>query len=327
MKNEIKVGIVIFLALVSMFVVVFFLKDLRFGISGKYYIVQFENLNNLMEGGHVKLNGGIRIGKVTKLKIDGMFANVHFVITDSDIVLTDTASFSISGAGLLGEKYLFVLLGKGGEPIKENTKLKGKKAQDLDSIIPKVAKIADSINNILDNQLYPTLEQIKIYVNGKEIKEILKNVLSSSKNLNKLMDNSNKLVLDIKDKHVKKTMDNVNETILLANSEIKKLSTSIQSFVSKTDGYMNKFFSKKDGVLTITKESSTVLKEVKKFVAKLNKIAKNLDDEKTPLGAMFKSKKMTKNINKLIKNLNELVIEVKNSPLISNKKKYRPGPF
>ncbi|HEO65265.1 MAG TPA: hypothetical protein ENI73_05260, partial [Spirochaetes bacterium] len=102
MKNEIKVGLIVLLALFSLFISVFFVKDIQFEGTGQKYIVRFKFLNSLITGGRVMLYGGIRVGTVQRFEHDGKKANVYIVITDSTankMIQGQKVRFTIQGAG------------------------------------------------------------------------------------------------------------------------------------------------------------------------------------------------------------------------------------
>ncbi len=341
MKNEIKVGLIVLLALFSMFISVFFVKDIQFEGTGQKYIVRFKFLNSLITGGRVMLYGGIRVGTVQRFEHDGKKANVYIVITDSTtnkMIQAQKVRFTIQGAGLLGEKYLLIEFdNKNGKNFSyqrdEGGKLLGPPTIDgieganFESIITKV-------NGLLSNQLTDILTSLSGYLNNEKIPMIIDNLAGASQNLNKLIENSNLLISDMKNQHVSKIVGQLSSTLSSTNEEIQAISKSVQSLLSKAGHNVDNLFDPRSGIIAVTREGTSVLRNVNSLVSAINKIVKELDqvvknmnDEDTPIGALLKDKKVAKDLKKTLKNLSELTGELKDSPLLSDKNKYRPGPF
>ncbi len=341
MKNQIKVGLIVLLAVFSMFISVFFVKDIRFEGEGEKYIIRFKFLNSLSKGGRVMLYGAIRVGSVTHFDHDGKKANVHIVVNDRTIntmLHKQKVKFSVEGAGLLGEKYLLIEFDnkdgtnfiyrrdeKGkqlGSPI-----IDGEEGGNLKSMISK-------IDSLLSKQLPTILTGLSGILNNEKIPMIIDNLAGASQQLNKLMENSNILVSDLRHQHVGKVVGQLNSTLISTNQEIQAISKSVQSLLSKAGHNIDNLFDPQSGITAVTREGKSALRNVNRLVSSINKVVKELDrvvenmnNEETPIGTLLKDKKVAKDLKKTLKNLSELTGELKDSPLLSDKNKYRPGPF
>ncbi|MDH4128739.1 MAG: MlaD family protein [Spirochaetota bacterium] len=344
MKKELKVGIFVLIALICFFIAVIFIKDFKFGASGQKYIITFSFLNNLMEGGNVKLNGGINIGEISNLELEGQKASVKIIITKPTIntLLMDKKNpakvkFSIRSAGVLGEKYILLEFDdKLGEPFNfvdskgkklEIPIIEGKEAADFENIISKLDSITEKIDKFLVSDLVDIIKQIKSYVKSKKIDEIIDNVVNASSKLNKLMDNSNLLVSDIRAIHLTRTFNSLNNALTTVNTEAKIISESINSLVKTSKDGIKDLFDHNQGIPAVARETKTALENINSLIVTIKTVIANMNNSNTPIGTLVKDENVARDLKKIIKNLTELTDQLKKNPLFSDKKKYRPGPF
>ena len=74
-------------------------------MGGSGYSALFSEAGGIKDGDPVKV-GGLEVGRVTSVELDGPDVRVDFRVTDSAARLGDTTSASISVATVLGEKFL-----------------------------------------------------------------------------------------------------------------------------------------------------------------------------------------------------------------------------
>ncbi len=287
-----------------------------------------------MVGGHVKLNGGIKVGTVTKLGYKNQSAHVYFQVTDPNVILNNNTKISIRGAGLLGEKYLLLELKEKGASLTKKSVIEGTEGADLESMMTTADQFVKKADKIVSNQLQQILDQVNAYLKGDDIKNILGNISTASGKLNHILENVDFIVKNLKDNQVDKTFNNLNTTIHSVNTaiqnvdqEIKNISRGIRSLISSTDKGLNKVLLNEDGIMGVTKTSKKTLNNINKLTLSLTKIVSYLDNEDTPLGSLIKNKKVARDLKGTIKNLREITNELKKSPLLTNKREYRPGPF
>jgi phospholipid/cholesterol/gamma-HCH transport system substrate-binding protein len=104
--NPVPIGIVSIIVLIAMVVLSFNLTDLPFG-SGRSYNAAFSEAAGLAAGDQVQV-GGVVVGKVTSVSLEGSHVKVGFRITNSGVHLGSQTTASIQIATLLGNKYLAV---------------------------------------------------------------------------------------------------------------------------------------------------------------------------------------------------------------------------
>ncbi|MDH5681594.1 MAG: DUF948 domain-containing protein, partial [Spirochaetota bacterium] len=161
----------------------------------------------------------------------------------------------------------------------------------------------------------------------KEIDGIISNLHLASKNLNSLMDNSNRLVSDLSKNKVGETFAEVNKTLRNTNREIVSISKDIRALFRTTNRGMKSLFNREDGVGAVTREGVNVLKNVNELILSMRKVLKNMGDKRTPVGALLSDEELAIELRQVFKNLNQLTNDLKKNPLINKKKEYRPGPY
>lgn len=102
--NPVPIGVVSIIVLVAMVVLSFNLTKLPFA-SGHTYSAAFAEAAGLRPGDQVQI-GGVVVGKVSGVSLEGTHVKVDFRITNSSAHLGSRTSASIEIATLLGNKYL-----------------------------------------------------------------------------------------------------------------------------------------------------------------------------------------------------------------------------
>lgn len=336
LTNELKVGIIVFLALLSLFIALFFIKNLSiFEPEGKNYTATFNYLGNLKNGSFVKISGAIKVGNITSMEFKDGLAHVHFIINNPEVILTENTIITIGTAGMLGEPFLQIDYPKTnlGTVIQEDSVIKGTDPVDIGTAINELKTGIDEfkvtlnvVNVILKDELLEIIKQVRIYVKSEEVKKIIDNLSVASGNLNNLLNNSNSLVVDLKDKHVTNTFGNLNTTLTNLNEQIISVTTELESFISNTDRGVQKALSNDQGVLGVTAEAKNTIKNMNNLIDSLKEISNSLNDQGTPAGTLIKDPNTAKNLKELIKNLTEISDKIKNSSLLKENN-YTPGPF
>jgi len=108
MKSTTKVGIMTLLAVSLLSYMVFVIGDLSFTEQGYEFIVSFYSVNGLSKGSTVSMSG-VKIGKVTSIEIRDDQVYVSVYIQDKNMRIRRKSTFTISTAGLMGEKFVEIM--------------------------------------------------------------------------------------------------------------------------------------------------------------------------------------------------------------------------
>ena len=111
---ELSVGVFMVMGVVALVLMAFRVSGLSVNDTGETYTVKarFENLGGLTERAKVAM-AGVTIGRVSKIYLDNesYSAVVEMEINKSMSTITTDTTASILTAGLLGEKYIGLLIG------------------------------------------------------------------------------------------------------------------------------------------------------------------------------------------------------------------------
>lgn len=145
MSNVAKVGLFVTVALVVLAVLVLQVEDIRlFGGPQQRVDVLFETVTGLDDKAAVRV-AGVRIGRVDGISLDGQQARVELVL-DTPVELTEGSYASVSNVGLLGEKYVELVLGPpDASRLPDGVTLEGEIPVSWDQAMAKLSSIGDSV--------------------------------------------------------------------------------------------------------------------------------------------------------------------------------------
>ncbi len=154
--NEVKVGIVVAIAIVILIFSAFIVKEGEIrGFRTKEYTIKviFNFVGGLKETAAVRL-AGVKVGQVEKIRfIQKPTTKVEATLTlRESIQLREDAQFSITVVGLLGEKYIEITPGSLDAPIiKPETILVGKDAVDISKVLSKAGEAMKDLGGIISS--------------------------------------------------------------------------------------------------------------------------------------------------------------------------------
>ncbi len=145
MSNVAKVGLFATVALVLLGLLLLRVEDLRlFGGERQRVAVLFDTVTGLDNKAAVRV-AGVRIGRVDDIRLDGQRARVELII-ETPVELTEGSYASVANVGLLGEKYVELVLGPpGAPPLPGDAVLEGQIPVSWDQAMAKLSNIGDSV--------------------------------------------------------------------------------------------------------------------------------------------------------------------------------------
>ena len=152
---ELKVGLFIMIGVAILFMIVFSIGGINFSKTGYRIKVLFGFANGIGGTAPVRL-AGVGVGQVQGIRIirdnktDTTKAELIVWINDNTKIEEDAVA-TINTLGLLGEKYLEILPGTPGRPaLKNMDTLVGKDPVPMEKFTEDLAKLADSVNVIVE---------------------------------------------------------------------------------------------------------------------------------------------------------------------------------
>ncbi len=154
--NEVKVGIVVTIAIVILIFSAFIVKEgeLR-GFRTREYTIKviFNFVGGLKETAPVRL-AGVKVGQVEKIRfIQKPLTKVEATISLKEAIrLRENAQFSITTIGLLGEKYIEITPGSLDAPmVAPDATLIGKDAVDLSKVLSNAEEVMENLGGIISS--------------------------------------------------------------------------------------------------------------------------------------------------------------------------------
>lgn len=169
LSNEVKVGILVFAAMVLLSILVFGVGEVRLFERGHHYQVIFDSSAGLNEGAGVRM-GGVKVGSVRKIDfIDykGKRRVVVDLLVRKDLILHEKDKFKITMIGLLGDNYVEIEPGPSSATvINPGATVEGADVIGMDEMFKMVQDGLGSITEMLDE---PTVESFKKSVHNIEV--------------------------------------------------------------------------------------------------------------------------------------------------------------
>ena len=292
MRVETKVGIFIFLAILSMLYLTFQVKTLSdFNKKGYTLYAYINDASGLEKKAQVKLRG-VKVGKVEDLELDGNVVKLKLLIKKG-VKIPVGSEITLTQDSMLGGKYVKIIPSDNTVFYSKNEIIKKYlTATSLDDLMNNVNSAVDDIkvliaklNRTIDNKSINNFHQILANVNAASLnlKELLK--ITKTK-LPVVIDNANKLVLTYNDIGVKidkkipsilhkadtllaklnktgnilnkklpSTIDEYKNLATTANNILKDNNTSIKDAIASANDF---FVSGKEGFKKIDKLLSSV---------------------------------------------------------------------
>ncbi|MBK7157349.1 MAG: MCE family protein [Ignavibacteria bacterium] len=239
---EFKVGLFVFVAILVVFLTLFWVKGFSISLTEQSYEVYFEKVSGINEGDQVSVNG-VRKGKIDKIELAGDSVRIRFNL-DKTIKLRNDYNIYIAATELTGGKVLYVEPGKSSVEVAPEQALHGTPGADFSTLMNSVQDITDNVKTLLgefkksNDNLNNVLANVNDIVGDANMKSNLKTTLSnlslSSQNLNQLVSESRNGISGLTSR-LGKTVDNVDIVIGDNSKELKNTLNEIQTLTTTVD--------------------------------------------------------------------------------------------
>lgn len=131
-SKEIKTGLVVVVA-IALFIYGFnFLKGRDIFSTSLDLYVEYDHIDGLTSNNTVQING-FKVGTVRDIELNPETGKliVHFIVTDENLQLTDSAIAVIQSGGLLGNMELVLLTSPKGKPVNDGDFIRGQNSINL----------------------------------------------------------------------------------------------------------------------------------------------------------------------------------------------------
>ena len=301
MKNslETKLGIFVVLVVIASWAIIETLGGADFFSHGYHVTAQFDTVQELKLGDHVKM-AGVDIGRVDDIELSSNKVSVVMKLREGAIVKTDSKA-TIKFTGLMGQNFVAIDFGSEGAPqAADGTILESVEQPDLSAIMAKLDSAAGGIQNItktfsgdkLDNILGPLTDFMK--QNSAPITATIANVKNISSQIAAGQGTVGKLIYDDSlYASAMSTVSNLQETAASAKDTLATAKSMINN-VNSGQGTIGKLLTD-DRLYNSTEASMTNLNQI---LLKINQgngtIGKLVNDQEFYKNAKLSLQKLDK---------------------------------
>jgi len=265
--TQLRVGIFMAIGLIAIALMVVYFGRFGDSIHGNYRIrVEYPNASGIYKGASVLL-AGAKIGSVENNPVilpdmEGVYVNLKIY---EEVKIPSAAQFTIGSSGLLGDRFVQIVLGKDAKsspPLQPDAVVKGKGESGIGDVTERAAELLSDIQEAVGN-----INKIAQKLNTDVFKE------TTIANLNM-------------------TLSNLKET----SSSFSEASKRIDGVVTKAEGAIE------TGQQTFVSAKSAA-DELKKTIIDIRSVVQQAKQGKGALGTLLSDREMAENLKALVVNL------------------------
>jgi len=260
---------------------VFIIGDYSFSEQGYKFVISFYSVNGLSKGSTVSMSG-VKIGKVTTIEIQDDQVLVNVYINDKKLRIRRKSTFTISTAGLMGEKFVEIM------PTRDYTSTYVSDGETIPGTDPTRMDELFEQGNVLIQKLQELTASAKDIIGDPELKE---NTRIMFRNARAASDRMNEIIASVRNRsdRIVESLDNILHRV---DTEIDQNREDIRAVVANF-----RLFS--DRLSSITEDSREDFKEI---IANVRSTTDRLDDM---IAKLNKNGQMTDDLRKTIESLRD----------------------
>ena len=294
LSNELKIGIVIIVALVVAFFGFRFMNDEPLLSSVNLLNTKFDNVDGLLKGSAVTMNG-FKVGSVRNLTFLPEKDSILVEISITEPVPIPIGSIAqLAAPDLLGATSIQIVRSKNKEMIEWGSNIKGEQTIGLlSSFSDQGAALADTVN--------VTLTELNKFIRGvNKIEEGTSNQIEAT------VDNF-KEVSDVVEKIINSRKSDIDSLIIATNNTLQNISELSDSSTADLESLIVNLeqFSNDLEILSTNLEEST---------SSLKSILEKMDSGEGTIGLMLNNPSLYNNLDSLTYNLNDLILKIQDNP-------------
>lgn len=314
-SQEIKVGIVTLIALITVVGIIIWGKSAGLGVANKNIRLFFPNSSGLEKGAPITVHG-VRCGSVSNISLLSNGVNVDGII-NSDVKICSNAKASVQMLELTGGRKIELDPGTNGALIKETDVITGATQPDISAALAKVEDIANDARKIII-RLDTTIGSINGIVASADFR---KSVLTTVANAEKASVQVNDLVAENKI-NIKKLLDELKGTAAQLSKTIDNIApkadqliTNANSTITNVNGNINQL---SEAANTTLKQVNESIEKVNSLIDNTNKIVDGIEKKEGLVGKLIFDKKLANDIENTLKETKELVSKIKKYGINTN---------
>lgn len=298
MQQELKIGIVVAIAIIIAGIMITLAGGRSFYRPGYQIKVLFDYVSGLDNGAPVRL-AGMEIGEVRDLQLVDNQIEVTIWIESSAKIYSD-ARITINSLGIVGEKYIEIALGKKGRLLKNGDSISGENPVNVEEILVRSERMV----KMLDCQV-KFLEKLMFsgQINWNELSNIIHNLSEITKDTNDLIKN-NKGNISVSINNFNKLSTTLGKTINENRDELRNVTGELKRATKNLN----------TAILNTDKGLNKCLTEFSTAASNFSNICKKIDEGNGSLGRIIKDRKIADDLSETTNNLKLLSEDLRQHP-------------
>ena len=299
MNQNLKVGLMTLLTSAVLIYMVYVIGDFSFSEKGYNFTISFYAVNGLSKGSNVSMSG-VKIGKVTSIEIVDDQVYVHAYISDKKHHIRRKSTFTISSAGLMGEKYVEIM------PTRDYTSpyvangevIAGTDPVRMDELIEQ--------GSVLLQRLQELTASAKDIIGDPDLKEDTRTMFRNARNAS---DNINEITVSLRNRsdHIIESLDkilnSVSDEIDKNRKDIKQI---VVNFKKISDNIEKITGGNKENLKEIIANVKSSTDKLDDMIAKLNENDKMTNDIRATMDSL---KDASENAKEITKEVKEIIVD------------------
>ncbi len=318
LRNEAKVGLLVFAAIVALGAMYWFLRGVNVGASTVHIYAIFRDAGKLDRGADIRM-AGVKVGAVSSVTLTAKsYARIDMAIGNKTCIPSDSVA-RITTGGLIGDSYVDILPGNKSSCLKNDQKIDSAEPLNYERLISDVGELvsqlkesAAGINAVLGDK--KTIENIKgtvaqmrtaaesttklldsaremVVQVSPDIQRAMNNMVAATDNAVKMTDELQSIVANDAAPATRDILQQAKDAMQTLNSAM----TEARNIISGVGGSVEKI----DGSLA---KVDTLLQDMDKAVLQANDMMSNLTAATADIQGVTSDKEMQQNIKEMIRN-------------------------
>lgn len=327
--SKLKVGLVLTLALITLFLTVFFAGNIEDLMSPKMTLkAEIKDVKGLRKGAPVWLSG-IEIGSIKSIYLDpdhGTSVTISVNKKAQPYIKKDSTA-TVLTIGLLGDKYIELSPGSPqARPVSPGDTLKGAAQIDMQDIIGSTAMSIEKITSLIskidkgEGTLSKFITDPALYENLKETSRVLTGLLKDIKNA------KGTLGLFVENPALYNKLTATASSIEELSSTINRSSGTLRKFIEDPSLYnrmlsaaasMEEFtgrLNSSSGSFKMLIEDPVLYENLAKASAGLSSVVEGMDKGNGVAGKLLKDEELARDLKETVSELKEITKDIKENP-------------